>query len=99
MAKVPKPIRDSLKKEAKEWEAFVRKETPGQIEQALKNAEPFQVSRPPRQPVSVRIDPYDISWLKRFARRIGIPYSQLIGMWLHERIEKEKTTGRVLRNK
>lgn len=99
MPKVPKPIRDSLKREAEMWEASIHKETPEQIEELLKEAEPFAVTRPPRQPVSVHLDPHDISMLKRLARRMGIPYSQLISMWLHERIQKEKTSDMVLKNK
>jgi len=36
------------------------------------------------------MDPFDISMIKRFARKKGVPYSQLMAMWLHERMEKEK---------
>jgi hypothetical protein len=28
--------------------------------------------------------------LKRIARRKGIPFTQLMSMWLHEKIEQEK---------
>jgi hypothetical protein len=28
--------------------------------------------------------------LKRIARRKGIPFTQLMSMWLHERIKEEK---------
>lgn len=48
-------------------------------------------SQPSRRPVSVRLDPFDISMLKRIARRKGIPFTQLMSMWLHERIEQEKS--------
>jgi len=56
----------------------------------LPAAEPFKIPRPARQPVSVRLDPFDISMLKRFARKKWVPQTQLMATWLHERIEQEK---------
>jgi hypothetical protein len=29
--------------------------------------------------------------LKRIARNKGIPFTQLMSMWLHEKVEQEKT--------
>ena len=56
----------------------------------MNEAELFIASRPPRQPLSVRMDPFDISMIKRLARKKGLPHTQLMAMWLHERVEKEK---------
>jgi hypothetical protein len=36
------------------------------------------------------MDPFDLSMAKRIARLKGIPFSQLMAMWLHKRIEQEK---------
>jgi hypothetical protein len=36
------------------------------------------------------MDPFDISLVKRLARKKGIPHTQLMATWLHERIEQEK---------
>jgi hypothetical protein len=56
----------------------------------LENAGPFKVSRPPRQPVSLRLDPFDISMIKRIARNKGIPHTQLMVLWLHEKVAQER---------
>ncbi|MBA4393666.1 MAG: hypothetical protein C0407_08955 [Desulfobacca sp.] len=56
----------------------------------MEQAEPFMAQRPAKQPVSLRVDPFDLSMAKRIARRKGIPFSQLMAIWLHERIEQEK---------
>ena len=90
MSRLPKKIRNKLKKEAKEWDATIAKESPEQVQRLLDEAELFKVPRPPRQPVSIRLDPFDISIVKRLAREKGIPHTQLIAIWLHERIEQEK---------
>jgi len=38
----------------------------------------------------VRLDPFDLALLKRIARNKGIPFTQLMSMWLHEKVEQEK---------
>ncbi len=91
MNKLPERIRKKLKKEACLWDATIADEPPEKIQGLIAEAKPFVVPRPPRQPVSVRIDPFDLSMLKRMARHKGIPFTQLMSMWLHERIEEEKT--------
>ena len=83
-------IRKKLKEEARSWDASIAKEKSQKVEELLDRAELFIATRPPRQPVSLRVDPFDLSMAKRIARRKGIPFTQLISMWLHERIEKEK---------
>lgn len=56
----------------------------------LDEAEPFKIPRPARKPVSIRLDPFDISMVRRLARKKGIPHTQLMAAWLHERIEQEE---------
>ena len=90
MSRLPKKIRNSLKKEAIQWETDISGETHEQIQELLDDAEPFKVPRPARQPVSLRMDPFDISMIKRLARKKGVPHTQLMAMWLRERIEREK---------
>ncbi|MEW6667548.1 MAG: hypothetical protein AB1512_20265 [Thermodesulfobacteriota bacterium] len=90
MSRVPKDIRNRLRREARDWDAAIARETPSQTEDLLKQAKPFEISRPPRRPVSVRMDSLDLAMLKRLARKKGLPPAQLMAMWLHERIEQEK---------
>jgi predicted DNA binding CopG/RHH family protein len=87
---LPKKMAKSLLKEAHEWDKAIANESPEQAEKLLKEAKVFKVTRPPRQPVSLRLDPFDLSMVKRIARKKGIPHTQLIALWLHERIEREK---------
>ncbi len=89
MSRIPRKIRNSLKKEAGKWDAAIAGETPEHIQKLLNETEPFKVPRPARQPVSIRMDPFDLSMIKRLARRRGVPHTQLMAMWLHERISKE----------
>ena len=91
---LPEKLRKSLKTEALEWEKEARRETDGEVGGRLEKAELFSVPRPPRRPVSVRLDPGDISLLKRYARRRGVSYSQLISQWLHERLKSEYASRR-----
>ena len=90
MSRLPKKTRKSLKKEAIQWDTAISGESPEQIQKLLDDAEPFKVPRPAREPVSLRLDPFDISMIKRLARKKGIPHTQLMAMWLRERIEEEK---------
>ncbi len=90
MSRLPKKTRNSLQKEAIKWDTAISGESPEQIQELLNDAEAFEVPRPARQPVSLRMDPFDISMIKRLARKKGLPHTQLMAMWLRERIEKEK---------
>ena len=90
MSRLPKNIKNHLKKEATEWNNTITKESPEYVEKLLHKAEPIKIHRPARQPVSIRMDPFDISMVKRLARKKGIPHTQLMAAWLHERIEQEK---------
>lgn len=88
-SRLPQDTVDRLATEALEWDELLDRESPGDVAAELAAAELHQAKRPPRQPLSVRLDPRDISMLKRIARRKGIPHSQLMALWLHERLEKE----------
>ena len=91
MSKLPGKLRNQLKKEAFVWEASLSEERSEKVEKLLERAEVFQAKRPPRLPVSLRVDPFDLCLVKRIARRKGIPFTQLMSMWLHEKVEEEKT--------
>ncbi len=90
MNRLPKEIKKDLKEEAKEWDRTIAAESPEHIQEMLDQAESFKIPRPPRQPVSIHLDPFDIAMVKRIARRKGVPHTQLMATWLHERIEREK---------
>jgi len=90
MSRLPKEIRNNLKEEAKKWDITIAGESPEHVQKLLDSAETFKIPRPARQPVSLRLDPFDISLVKRLARKKGIPHTQLMAMWLHERIDQEK---------
>jgi predicted DNA binding CopG/RHH family protein len=90
MSQLPAKIRKRLKKEARTWDASTARENPQKLAELLGKAELFLASRPPKQPISLRVDPFDVSMAKRIARRKGIPFTQLMSMWLHEKIEQEK---------
>ena len=90
MSRLPKEIRNNLRKEAKEWDSIIAGESPEQVQKLLDKAEAFKVPRPARQPVSLRLDPFDVSMVKRLAHKKGIPHTQLMAIWLHEKIDQEK---------
>jgi len=93
MNRLPKQIKKDLKEEAKEWDRTIAEESSEHVQKMLDQAESFKIPRPPRQPVSIRLDPFDIAMVKRIARRKGIPPTQLMATWLHERIEREKAVN------
>jgi predicted DNA binding CopG/RHH family protein len=90
MSKLPRKIRIRLKGEAQAWDSSIAEEKPEEVSRLLEKAELFLAQRPPRQPVSVRLDPFDLAMLKRIARQKGLPFTQLMSLWLHEKIEQEK---------
>ncbi|MGO8988171.1 MAG: hypothetical protein ACLQGU_16170 [bacterium] len=91
MKKLSERIKTGLKKEAQSWDSSIAKERPEEMSGLLDKAQTFVARRPPRQPVSVRLDPFDLALLKRIARSKGLPFTQLMSMWLHEKVEQEKT--------
>jgi len=94
MSKLPLETRNRLRDEARDWDAAILTESPDEVQELLTEAESFGSRRPVRRPVSLRLDSSDIAMLKRLARRKGIPYTQLMALWLHERIEQEKSAIR-----
>jgi predicted DNA binding CopG/RHH family protein len=96
MSKLPAQIRKRLKKEAESWDTSFAHEDPQKVKGLLERADLFVANRPPRRPVSLRVDPFDVSMAKRIARRKGIPFTQLMSMWLHEKIEQEKAFKTVM---
>ena len=90
MKKIPPKIKKKLKSEAKAWDASISQEKLEEVSKLMEKADLFVAYRPPRQPVSVRLDPFDLALLKRIARNKGIPFTQLMSMWLHEKVEEEK---------
>jgi len=80
----------ALNKEARQWDKETAGEKPEVTARLLEEAEPFVAHRLPRQPVSLRLDPRDLSLARRIARGKGIPFTQLMAVWLHERISQEK---------
>jgi predicted DNA binding CopG/RHH family protein len=94
MSKLPLETRKRLREEARDWDAAIQAEPPDDVQKLLAEAELFEAHRPVRRAVSLRLDPSDIAMLKRLARRKGIPYTQLIALWLHERIEQEQSAVR-----
>ncbi len=73
MNRLPKEIKKDLKEEAKEWDRTIAKESPEHVQKMLDQAESFKIPRPPRQPVSIRLDPFDIAMAKRIARERVFP--------------------------
>ncbi len=86
---LPDKTDQRLREEAAAWDRAMTRESEKHVSAELERAEVFRVSRPAREPVSVRLDPQDIFLLKRLARRRGIPHSQLLAQWVHERVLKE----------
>jgi hypothetical protein len=88
-SRLPDRIVQRLRKEAAAWDQAGEAERERDVARQLEDSEVFAISRPAREPVSVRLDPRDIFVLKRVARRRGIPSSQLIALWVHERLLRE----------
>jgi hypothetical protein len=82
-------IVERLRKETRAWDRARISESEREVAARLDEAEVFTVNRPAREPLSVRLDPQDVFLLKRLARRLGIPPSQLLGIWIHERVVRE----------
>ena len=88
-SRLPDKIVQRLRKEATSWTRARGRESEAAVIKELEKADVFAVGRPPREPMSVRLDPQDIFLLKRLARRRGIAHSQLIAQWVHERVVRE----------
>jgi len=88
-SRLPARIVQRLRKEALTWDRAGSAESGREAAARLDEALVFTVSRPAREPVSVRLDPQDVFLVKRLARRKGIPSSQLLALWIHERVVTE----------
>jgi predicted DNA binding CopG/RHH family protein len=93
MNKLPEKMRKRLQKEGRSWDASIARENPEETARALDQAEVFKAYRPIRKPISLRMDPFDLSMARRIARRKGLPFTQLMSMWLHEKITQEKVAA------
>ncbi len=89
MSRLSAGIVRRLRKEAHAWDRARASESEREVAARLDEAEVFTVNRPAREPLSVRLDPQDVFLLRRLARRLGIPSSQLLGIWIHERVARE----------
>ena len=88
-SRLPAAIVRRLKREAEEWDSRASSERPKDLLDQIARADVFHVRRPAREPVSVRLDPGDVFLLRRIARQKGIPHSQLLSQWVHERVAQE----------
>lgn len=93
MNKLPEKMRKKLQEEGRSWDVSIAREKPEETVRALDQAEVFKAYRPIRQPISLRMDPLDLSMARRIARRKGLPFTQLMSMWLHEKIAQEKVAA------
>jgi len=85
--------RIELEREAHYWDKKIAAEKAEGTAGLLDEAEPFVAQRLPRQPGSLRLAPGDLSLARRIVRGKGVPLTQLLAMWLHERISREKASG------
>ncbi len=88
-SRLPEKIVQRLRKEALTWDRAMARESEAKVTAQLEKAKVFKLSRPSREPMSVRLDPQNIFLLKRLARRKGVPYSQLLAQWVHDRVVRE----------
>ena len=89
MSRLPGRMVQRLRKEAAAWDRARAVESDRQVNQQLEDADVFAIARPAREPVSVRLEPRDIFLVRRLARRKGLPPSQLLSLWVHERVVRE----------
>jgi len=76
-------------KDNKEFAEFV--DNNDMSEYDWKDAPEFEIQRPLKKPITLRLYPYVIDRIKSIAQTRGIPYQTLIGYWLSERLSQEQT--------
>ena len=59
-SRLPEKIVQRLRREPVAWDRAMARESEGRVIAQLEKAEVFWLSRPPREPVSLRLDPQDI---------------------------------------
>jgi len=80
-----------IEKESTYWDNILETENLTDFENDLKKSEIFTAQRPPKVNVTLRLDPLDLSLIKRKANRLGLPHSQLIASIVHQSLQREKT--------
>ena len=78
------------KKKTTFWDDLLLNESIEDFEDDLKKSEILKASRPPKVNVTLRLDPADLSLLKRISRKLGLPHSQLISSIIHQVLKNEK---------
>ncbi len=78
-----------MKNEAKYWDNILKTETIDEFEKDLKKAKTFTAVRPPKVNITLRIEPLDLMLIKRKARQLGLPHSQLIASIVHQELRKQ----------
>lgn len=81
----------SLLKESEYWDEILLNESIDEFENDLKKSEQFTAQRPPKVNVTLRLDPTDLSLIKRKANRLGLPHSQVIASIIHQSLRKDKS--------
>ena len=79
-----------IEKESTYWDNILENESLADFENDLKKSEIFSAQRPPKVNVTLRLDPLDLSLIKRKANKLGLPHSQLIASIVHQSLRKEK---------
>ncbi len=79
-----------IEKESTYWDNILENENLTDFENDLKKSEIFTVQRPPKVNVTLRLDPLDLSMIKRKANKLGLPHSQLIASIVHQSLRKER---------
>ena len=80
-----------IEKEAIYWDNILENESKTDFENDLKKSERFTAQRPPKVNVTLRLDPLDLSLIKRKANKLGLPHSQLISSIVHQSLRRGKT--------
>jgi len=81
----------NLIKESEYWDKILLNESIEEFENDLKKSERFTAQRPPKVNVTLRLDPADLSLIKRKANRLGLPHSQVIASIIHQSLRKNKS--------
>ncbi len=79
------------KTEAEYWDELLLNESIEEFSDDLNKSERFTAQRPPKVNVTLRLDPVDLSLLKRKANRLGIPHSQIISSIVHQVLRRDKS--------
>ena len=82
-----------IEKESTYWDNILENESPADFESDLKKSEIFSAQRPPKVNVTLRLDPLDLSLIKRKANKLGLPHSQLIASIVHQSLRSEKAVA------